>query len=119
MKRARTIFTGLCLAAAVLLSSLPSWADSDCKHRGGAHKHRHDDHDHDRALNAVRRGEVMPLEQVMAIVSANFKGDVVHTRLERENGVWVYELKILARNGRMREVYINAKSGKPMNVEDD
>ena len=121
MKYARPLFAGLCLAA-VVFSSLPSWADSDGEHRGGAHeneRHDHDGYDHDRALKAVRKGEVLPLEQVLTIVRAKYKGAVVHTKLEREHGVWVYELKILDRNGRMREIYINAKTGKLLKIEYD
>ena len=121
MKYVHAIFIGLCLAAA-MLSSLPSWADSDGEHRGGAHEYEydeHEDHDHDRALKAVRKGEVLPLEQVLTTVRAKYKGTVVHTELERKHGVWMYELKILDQNGRMREVYINAKTGKLMNIESD
>jgi uncharacterized membrane protein YkoI len=124
MKYVHAIFIGLCLAAAVL-TSLPSWADSDGEHRGGAHEYEYDEHeeddehDHDRALEAVRKGEVMPLEKVLTLVRTKYKGAVVHTKLEREHGAWVYELKILDRNGRMREVYINAKTGKLIKIESD
>jgi uncharacterized membrane protein YkoI len=112
MKYVHAIFIGLCLAA-VVLSSLPSWADSDGEHDD------HYEHDHDRALKAVRKGEVMPLEKVLTLVRTKYKGTVVHTKLQREHGVWMYELKILDRNGRMREVYGNAKTGKPIKIEDD
>lgn len=119
MKYALTIFAGLCLAA-VVFSSLPSWADHDGEHRGGVHRSERDHgHDHDRALQAVREGEIMPLEKVLTLVRARYNGVVVHTRLEREDGAWVYELKIVDLNGRMREIYVNAKTGKPINIEDD
>jgi uncharacterized membrane protein YkoI len=121
MKYVHPIFAGLCLAA-VVFSSLPSWADSDGEHRGGVYEYEHndhDEHDHDRALKAVRKGEVLPLEQVLTTVRTQFKGDVVHTKLDREHGVWVYELKILDRRGHMREIYVNAKTGKLLKIEHD
>lgn len=121
MKHLRFILVGLCLATAAL-SFMPSHADGDRKHRYGRHKseHKHEhEHDHDQALKAVRNGEVMPLEQLLALVRTRFDGVVVHTRLEREDDGWVYELKIVDLNGRMREIYVNAKTGKPINIEDD
>jgi uncharacterized membrane protein YkoI len=115
MKYTRTIFTGLCLAT-VALSPLPTLAHNDGGHFHGNHE---SEHDHDQAFKAVREGKAMPLEQLLALVRVRFDGVVVHTRLEQENGVWMYELKIVDRNGRMREIYVNAKTGKLLNIEDD
>ncbi|MGD2020700.1 MAG: peptidase M4, partial [Thiohalocapsa sp.] len=44
------------------------------------------DHDHDRARAALERGEVLPLAEILASVTAQVPGDVVEVELEREHG---------------------------------
>jgi uncharacterized membrane protein YkoI len=114
IKYVSVVLGGLCFAF-VAMHPPPLLADH---RRGGNHDGEDRDHDHDRALEAVQRGEVMPLEQVLMAVRAKIEGVVVRTKLEQENGGWVYELKVLDRDGRMREINVNAKTGELLNPED-
>jgi uncharacterized membrane protein YkoI len=81
--------------------------------------HNDHDHDHDRARAALERGEVLPLAEILHAVSAQVSGDVVEVELEREEGAWIYELKIIDALGRVREVYVDAASGTPLPREHD
>jgi uncharacterized membrane protein YkoI len=42
---------------------------------------------------------------------------VVKIELEREDGVWVYEIKVLTRSGRRREVEIDARTLAVIKIE--
>jgi uncharacterized membrane protein YkoI len=64
----------------------------------------------DCALDAFKTGQVKPLSEVLAVVRAKVPGEVVKVELEREDGVWVYEIKVLTPSGRRREVEINAQT---------
>ena len=64
----------------------------------------------DCALNALSGGEIRPLTEVLAVAKEKLPGEVIKVELEREDGVWVYEVKVLTTSGRRREIEINAKT---------
>jgi len=64
----------------------------------------------DCALDAYKSGEIRPLSEVLAVAREKIPGEVVKIELEREDGVWVYEIKILTPSGRRREIEINAQT---------
>lgn len=71
----------------------------------------------DDARAAVERGEIRPLDQVIAAAKRAAPGDVVDVELERDDGRWTYEIKILTAAGERREVEIDAKSLKIIEVD--
>jgi uncharacterized membrane protein YkoI len=83
----------------------------------GGHDH-HYARDHDRARAALERGEVRPIGEVLAAAAAAVPGDVVEVELERERGRWVYELKVIAPDGRVIEVLMDAASASVLAIED-
>lgn len=76
-------------------------------------------HDHDAARAALAQGAILPLPRVLAIAGREVPGDILKVELEDDDGRLIYDLKILARNGRVREVEIDAKTGAVLKVEDD
>lgn len=64
----------------------------------------------DCALNAFKNGEIRPLTEVLAVAHEKLPGEVVKIELEREDGVWVYEIKVLTPSGKRREIEINAQT---------
>ena len=66
--------------------------------------------DQGQARRALEKGEIRPLDQVLAAVRAAVPGDVVALKLERESGKWRYELKVLTPFGQRREVEIDAST---------
>lgn len=79
-----------------------------------------DDKDDQRAASeALARGEILPIIRVLGIATTRVPGDVLKVKLERESYGFKYEVKVLARNGRVREIEINARTGRIIKVEDD
>ncbi|MBK1730963.1 PepSY domain-containing protein [Thiococcus pfennigii] len=98
---------------ALLLAATTSLAAAD----------RYDDrYDHDRARHALERGEVRPLAEILQRVAARVPGEVVGVELERwgrsDERRWAYELEIIAPNGRLREVYVDAATGEILEEDD-
>ncbi len=69
--------------------------------------------------DALMRGEVLPLEKILAIANREVPGDVIKVELEQEKIGLIYEIKILTGTGRVREVKIDARTGKVVKIEDD
>jgi uncharacterized membrane protein YkoI len=78
-----------------------------------------EDRSYDRARRASERGEILPLSEVLAQVRERSPGRVLEAELEREHGLWVYELKILDPAGRLLEVSVDARTGQPLGREED
>lgn len=78
-----------------------------------------DEDDHDRAFGAVERGEALSLPEVMARAKQQLRGEIVGTAFNREHGRWIYEFKVVTPGGKLRRVYIDAASGKPVRDDDD
>jgi uncharacterized membrane protein YkoI len=70
-----------------------------------------DDDDHDRAHSAVQAGEVMPLEQVLVRIAKDHPGQVLKVELEREHGLWTYEVKVLRTDGQLIKLLLDARTG--------
>jgi len=68
--------------------------------------------DHDVARAALERGEILPLEKILARVRESVRGDVVGVELERERGAWIYEIKIIGPGSAMIEARVDAQTGK-------
>lgn len=78
-----------------------------------------DEHDHDRARHALECGEVMPLADVLEAVRPHISGEIVETEFEKEDGLWVYELKYIDARGRLVEIYVDARTGRILKTEVD
>jgi len=85
------------IVLAVLLPAQPGWAQS-C--------------DQDCALGLVRSGEILPLEAI--VDSLPVSGRLADARLHRDgrSGRWIYRLRLLTSGNRVREVVVDAASGR-------
>ena len=75
------------------------------------------DDDHERAREALERGEILPLTEILARVSADYPGQVLETDFEREWFRYAYELTVLADSGHLLEIEVDAASGEILEVE--
>lgn len=68
--------------------------------------------DHEAVRRAVEAGRLKPLAEILSQVEARHGARVLDVELERGPGVRpYYEIKLLERDGRRREVHIDAVSG--------
>lgn len=81
-----------------------SWARAD--------EHPSPRRDHDRARAALQAGEILSLQQVLTRVQPQYPGEVLGVELEREDGRWIYELKLLQPGGRLVRLDVEAKTGE-------
>ncbi len=66
--------------------------------------------DHERAREAVQAGQVLPLPSVLEKLAATHPGQVLEVELEKESDGWVYEIKLLQRDGQLVKLELDAKT---------
>jgi uncharacterized membrane protein YkoI len=64
--------------------------------------------DQERARAALAAGEIRPLAEILAEIERRYIGRVIEVDLDREDGRWVYELKLLPPSGRVFELEVDA-----------
>jgi len=67
--------------------------------------------DHERARRALEAGEVMPLRTVLEHVERDYPGEVLEVELDREDDVWVYEIKLIRKGGDVLKLELDARDG--------
>lgn len=67
--------------------------------------------DHDRARAALRAGEVLPLTTILERVAKQQPGQVLEVELERDDGHWIYKLKLLHNDGALVKLKVDARDG--------
>ncbi|WP_083536364.1 PepSY domain-containing protein [Steroidobacter denitrificans] len=78
------------------------------------------DKEHDVIHDALRRGEVLSLAKILTIAERHVPGEVIEVELEDgKRAALIYEIKILTPTGRIREIEIDARTGKVLKIEDD
>ena len=78
-----------------------------------------DDDDHERARRLLRSGEIRPLSEILSSVERSVGGRVLDVDFERDDGRYVYELKMVMPSGRVREVTVDAATARVIKIEDD
>ncbi|SLN59797.1 PepSY domain-containing protein [Oceanibacterium hippocampi] len=66
----------------------------------------------DEARQAVRSGEVLPLSRILGPIRQNYPGKLLDADLDRRGGRWVYRIKILEPNGRVRGLTVDGRTGQ-------
>ena len=69
--------------------------------------------------DGVRDGSLLPLAQALDIAARHLPGEVLKIELENKHGRSIYEIKVLAGNGRVREIELDARNGEVIEIEDD
>ncbi|PCJ86275.1 MAG: peptidase [Thiotrichaceae bacterium] len=77
------------------------------------------DDDYIEARRLLDSGDIQPLEIILKDVRQTFPGKVLEVELEIEDQQIVYELEILGDDGVIKEIYINAKTGKLLFSKED
>lgn len=71
----------------------------------------------DDILSALRRKEVRPMTESMVVAQRTIPGQIISVKAKRLDGVLVYEFKIIAVGGHIREVYVDALSLAVVKIE--
>ena len=100
----RTAATVLVLAAAMAATGVGASSNKDS--------------DHDRARDAVQAGQVLPLKTVLERLEREQPGQVLEVELERDDGRWIYEVKLLQSGGRLVKLELDARSGEVLKRRD-
>jgi len=77
------------------------------------------DNDHIEARRLLEAGEILPLEAILKNVREKFPGNILEVKLESEDKEIVYEVEVLGNDNVVREIYINAKTGKVLSSKED
>lgn len=73
--------------------------------------------DHMRARQALERGEVLPLTEILERVREQYPGHVLETEFEVEDDGYRYELELLDEDGYVLEIELDAATGEILEVE--
>ncbi len=68
-------------------------------------------HDQDAVRQAVERGEIKALADIINAIRGTLPGEIVGVEIERKRGRWFYEFRVAGSKGRLFEVYVDAQSG--------
>jgi uncharacterized membrane protein YkoI len=84
-----------------------------------AWEHFEDRDEPPRSNREASAGALLALNDALGIALSHVPGEVVKVERDREHDVEVIEIKILANNGRVRELTLDARSGAVLEIEDD
>ena len=78
------------------------------------------DLDQDEALLLRQQGVIMPLEQLLHQALGHYPGaKLLEAELEEEDGQYVYEVELLTPEGVVRELELDARSGRLLKDKED
>jgi uncharacterized membrane protein YkoI len=78
-----------------------------------------DDKDHSRASRAVEQGGARPLADILNQLRGRLGGEVVGLKFKRNNGRYVYKLKVVTPAGQLRELSVDAATGEIVQSKED
>ena len=78
------------------------------------------DLDQDEALQLRREGAILPLEQLLQTALGRYPGArLLEAELEEDDDVYAYEVELLTADGVVREIKLDAATGKLLKDEED
>ena len=73
--------------------------------------------DHDSAKNLKEAGKILSLEQILEKTGESYPGRFLEAELEKTNGMLIYEIEILDKEGKVWELKYDAKTGELLEKE--
>lgn len=71
------------------------------------------------AQEAVARGEILPLADILQQVQRSHPGRVIEVELEFSDGIRVYEVELVTPDGRLIEVELDARTGAIVDYDEE
>jgi uncharacterized membrane protein YkoI len=75
------------------------------------------DREQDEVHRAVQRGDIRPLAEILAAIREQLPGEIAGVEVERENGRWIYEFRVVDKHGRLFEVRVDARNPAIKHIE--
>lgn len=69
-----------------------------------------------RARDAVKRGEILPLEAVAQKIQRRYPGRLLDVRLDESGRRPIYHLKMLTRDGRVMRLAVDARNAQVLGI---
>ena len=74
----------------------------------------------DEALRVREQGRIIPLEQLLELVAHRHpQSSLLEVELEEDDDIYIYEVELATRDGVVRELEIDAHTGKILKDEED
>lgn len=74
----------------------------------------------DEALRLREQGRIIPLEQLLSLVEQRHpKASLLEVELEEDDDIYIYEVELATRAGVVRELEIDASTGRILKDEED
>jgi uncharacterized membrane protein YkoI len=106
-RRALLVTVASCLAAGPGATVADESSRSIADHRGN----------HDEARQAFQQGKIRSLSELIAQLRPELGGEIIEVELKNKRGVYYYTFKVLASNGRLGEISVDAATGKVIERE--
>ncbi len=71
---------------------------------------RADGHEQDELHKAVEHGEIRSLADILAAIRDKLPGEIAGVEIERKNGRWIYEFRVVNDKGRLFELHVDART---------
>ena len=73
--------------------------------------------DHELARQALEQGQVLPLRSVLDKIEREHQGQVLKIEFERDDGRFVYKIRLLQSDGRMAKLKVDAMDGRVLGIQ--
>lgn len=78
------------------------------------------DIDQDEALRLRQQGDIMALEKLLGIATSLYPGArLLEAELEEDDDIFIYEVELITSKGVVREIEIDARTGRILKDEED
>lgn len=100
----------------VVMAAAAVARDDDDDDGDGRRERSH--HRQDQMREAVERGDIKPLAEVLRIVQPKLRGEIAGVEIEYKSGRWIYEFRVLDRNGSILDVHVDAATAEIIDIEE-
>ena len=73
--------------------------------------------DHEHARRALEQGQILPLRSVLERVEREHPGQVLKIEFEKEDGRYIYEIRLLQPDGRLAKLEVDAVDGSVIKMK--
>lgn len=76
-----------------------------------------DERDHELARQALQQGRILPLRTMLDKVERDHQGQVLKIEFEHDDGRFIYEIRLLQKDGRMAKLKVDAVDGRVLSIK--